>query len=151
MSNPTGPQDPYGPQDPNQQPGGYGAQPPAYGNQQGGASMGEGYSAPPPPPNYYGGGTTGPQFPDNTAKNNLGVWALVLGILGVVCCGFLAGIPAIILGNKSKQAAAQGLATNGNLGQIGLVLGWVAVALGVINLILAGTGFYDGLLGGGQF
>jgi hypothetical protein len=125
MSNPNEPQDPYG---------GYGSQQPPNGSQGGGASMGDGYSAPPPPPNYYGGGPTGPQFP-STEKNNLGTWALVLGILGIVCCGLFAAIPAIIVGNKSKEAAAQGLANNGQLGQVGFILGLVGVGLSLLGLV----------------
>lgn len=75
----------------------------------------------------YGGGST--------AKNNLGTWALVLGIVSILCCGFLAGIPAILLGMNSKKAAEQGLATNGNLGNIGFILGIIGSALGVIGII----------------
>lgn len=65
------------------------------------------------------------------------MWALVLGILGIVCCGFFAGIPAVILGNKAKEAAAQGLANNGGMGQAGVVLGWIAIALSVLGVIWA--------------
>lgn len=72
----------------------------------------------------------------NTSKNALGIWALVLGILSIVCClGLLAGIPAIILGQNSKKAAAQGLATNGNLGNVGFILGIVGTVLGTIGAI----------------
>jgi hypothetical protein len=77
-----------------------------------------------------------------TEKNSLGVWALVLGIVSIACCGFLAGIPAVILGNKSREAAAMGLADNGTMGTVGMVLGWVGVAAGVLGLIW-------GVLGGG--
>ena len=90
---------------------------------------------PPPPP-----GTFGPQ--GNTSKNQLGVWALVLGIVSIVCCGLFAGIPAIILGNNSKKAAAAGLATNGNLGNVGFILGIVGTVLGTIGMIY---GFSSGL------
>lgn len=126
MSNQNDPQDPYG----------QGSQP-GYGSSQdpqGGGSLGGGYSAPPPPPNYYGGGTTGPQFP-STEKNNLGVWALVLGILGIVCCGIFTAIPAVIVGGKAKEAAAQGQANNGGLGQAGVVLGWIGIGLTLLSLI----------------
>jgi hypothetical protein len=94
--------------------------------------MGGGYAAP-PPPGYYGGGSGAPMY-GGTEKNNLGVWALVLGILGLVCCGF-AAIPAIILGNKSKEAAAQGLANNGGYGQAGVILGWIGVVFLVLGVI----------------
>lgn len=168
MSNPTGPQDPYGQQGdgsswtPGQGGGSWGqpqGQPQGQGQGQGseptwgqgggypaGGDMGSGYSAPPPPPGYYGGGVGGP-LSSGTEKNGLGVWALVLGILGLVCCGFLTAIPAIILGKKSQEAAAQGLANNGTLGQIGAVLGWVGTVLGVLSLVwLFGFGGYDMIL-----
>ncbi len=82
---------------------------------------------PPPPAAPIGGGST--------AKNSLGVWSLVLGIVSILCCGLIAGIPAIILGLNSKKAGEAGLATNGNLGQIGFILGIIGTVLGTISLI----------------
>jgi len=78
-------------------------------------------------------------------KNNLGTWALVLGILSILCCGFIAGVPAIILGLNSKKAGEQGLATNGNIGNIGFILGIIGSALWVLSIILnfAGVFSYD--------
>ncbi|MCR6713447.1 MAG: hypothetical protein NVV57_12530 [Demequina sp.] len=96
---------------------------------------------PPPPPGAYG-----PQ--GNTSKNNLGVWALVLGIVSILCCGILAGIPAIILGNNSKKAAAAGLATNGNLGNVGFILGIIGSVLGTLGLIYNFTSGAFSSLGG---
>jgi len=127
-----GDQNPYGQQNP------YGEQPPAYGQQQWGqqpAPYGQepygqqpwagqsGYQAP------YGGGTQ---------KNSLGVWALVLGIVGL-CCGF-ASIAAVILGRMSQQAADRGEANNRGLGTAGFILGIIGVAFWVISLILQATG-----------
>lgn len=94
-------------------------------------------SAVPPPP-------AAPGVNPAESKNNLGTWALVLGILSIVCCGFWTGIPAIILGMNSKKAAAAGLATNGNLGHIGFILGIVGsalwIVLGILNFIV---GYYS--------
>jgi len=73
--------------------------------------------------------------PANEQKNNLGIWALVLGILSIVCCAFFAGIPAIIIGLKSKQAEAAGLANNGSLGNVGFILGIVGSVLGTLGWI----------------
>ncbi|PKQ14536.1 MAG: hypothetical protein CVT68_11375 [Actinobacteria bacterium HGW-Actinobacteria-8] len=70
-------------------------------------------------------------------KNSLGVWALVLGILSIVCCGLFTGIPAIILGNNSKKAAAEGRSTNGSLGNVGFILGIIGTVLGTLGLIFA--------------
>lgn len=83
---------------------------------------------PPPPP-------MGMPADGSAEKNSLGVWALVLGILSLVCCGLVAGIPAIILGNNSKKAAAEGRATNGNLGNIGFILGLIGTVLGTLAII----------------
>lgn len=134
MSNPTGPQDPYGQQGDGSSwtPGQDGGSSAAPGYP--GGDMGSGYSAPPPPPGYYGGSSNAPMFA-GTEKNNLGVWALVLGILGLVGCGIFAAIPALVLGNKSKQAAAQGLANNGGLGQAGVVLGIIGIVLFILAII----------------
>jgi hypothetical protein len=76
----------------------------------------------------------------DTSKNNLGVWALVLGILSIVCCGPLAGIAAIIIGIQSKKAQEEGLANNGNLGNVGMILGWISIAFLVIYLVLYALG-----------
>lgn len=90
------------------------------------------------PPSYgYGGYYGGP----SSEKNNLGVWALVLGILGL-CCGPI-GIGGIVLGNLSQKAAAAGLATNGSIGRAGFILGVIAVALWIVGLIGVGTGMID--------
>lgn len=61
-------------------------------------------------------------------KNNLGNWAFALGIAGPFCCGPFASVAAIIFGQQSKKAAAQGRATNGSAGSVGFVLGiiWIA-------------------------
>jgi hypothetical protein len=78
----------------------------------------------------------------NTSKNGLGTWALVLGILSIVCCGFLSGIPAIILGIQSKNAQEQGLASNGNIGNIGFILGIIGTALSAVSLVLNALGVF---------
>jgi len=90
-------------------------------------------TTPPPPPPL--GAAMG-----NTTKNSLGTWALVLGIVSIVCCGPLAGIPAIILGTMSKKAQQEGAATNGNLGNIGFILGIISIAFAVIYAVLYAVG-----------
>jgi len=140
MSLPGGPQDPYStPQQPTggvpvpppppppptpygapvAPPAAYGAPAPGYG----------GYGQPPAmPPTAYG-----PMA--GTEKNGLGTWALVLGILSIVCIGLLGGIPAVILGKSSKKAQALGQANNANLGNIGMILGWIGIALSVLGIV----------------
>jgi type II secretory pathway pseudopilin PulG len=57
------------------------------------------------------------------------VWSMVLGILSVVCCGLLAGIPAVILGHIShSNIKKSGGALKGEgLAITGLVLGYGSV------------------------
>jgi len=98
------------------------------------------YAAPPPqpygapPPAGYGGppaayyGQLAP-FP----KNSLGGWALALGIAAFgLFLGFIAGVPAIIVGNQAKRAVARGEANNASMATAGIVLGWIATVLSVV-------------------
>lgn len=95
------------------------------------------YSPPPPPPPGPGGyGYAAPK------TNQKAIWALVLGILGLVCCGIFTGIPAIFLGNAAKKeiASSGGAQTGGGMAQAGFILGIVATVLGALGLILFATG-----------
>ena len=74
-------------------------------------------------------------LPGSCAGNpggSLGGWALGLGIAGLVCCGALTGVPAIILGYLGIQAANQGRATNKGMSIAGVVLGAISVVLFII-------------------
>jgi putative exporter of polyketide antibiotics len=96
---------------------------------------------PPPPPPQYGAPAPGAV----PATNKKAIWSLVLGIVGLICCGFLAGIPAIILGNSAKKEIAASGQSGSGMATAGLVLGIIAVVWSVINVILAlsGNGIYD--------
>ncbi|WP_395658815.1 DUF4190 domain-containing protein [Nocardioides sp.] len=100
------------------------------------------YSEPPPPPPQYGA----PQPPYGGAPqktNGKAIWSLVLGIVGLVCCGFIAGIPAIILGNMAKKEIDAGQGTGRGMAQAGFILGVIAVVLGILGLILWAAGVVD--------
>lgn len=112
-----------------------GAQPAPYG------SAAQPYApAPYPAQPYTGQPYPGQPYPGQPyppayayPKNQLGVWSLVLGIVGIVVgCVFLTGIPAVILGNNAKRAVAAGEANNLGMAQAGIVLGWISIALGVV-------------------
>jgi hypothetical protein len=99
-------------------------------------------STPPTPPPYYGppqgGYPGGPQQPQNTQ----GLVGMILGIAAIplLCCFYL-GIPVGIAGGivswMGLQKANQGLANNGSQAKAGLICSIVAVALGIIGIILA--------------
>lgn len=93
-----------------------------------------GGSYPPPPPG--GGGYAQPQ------SNKKALWSMILGILGLVCCGVFAGVPALILGNMAKKeiAASGGAQTGGGMAKAGFILGIISIAVTVIYIILYATG-----------
>lgn len=105
--------------------GGYGAPPPA------GPPPG-GYGAPPPPGGY------GAQPGNSTTA----IWSLVLGIVGILCCGLFAGIPAIILGKKAQNDidASGGAQAGRGMATAGFILGIISCVLSVIGIILFATG-----------
>ncbi len=69
----------------------------------------------------------------------LAIWSLVLGILGLLCFGFLAGIPAIICGHmgRSKINESNGALGGGGLALAGLSLGYASIIIWTIVAILA--------------
>jgi hypothetical protein len=62
--------------------------------------------------------------------------ALVLGILGLLCCGLL-GIPAMIIGKQEMNNIDQGLAPveGRGLAQAGFILGIVSLAIWVLGTL----------------
>ncbi len=102
---------------------------------------GGGYdSAPPPPPPGYGPGPGG-GYGGPVGNNSKSIWALVLGILGILCCGIL-GIPAIILGKQAQgEIDSSGGAQSGRgMATAGFVLGIIACVWLVVAIILYATG-----------
>ena len=104
------------------------------------------YPPPPPPPPGAGGyGYVQQQ------TNKKAIWALVLGLLSLVCCGLFAGIPAIILGNMAKCEidASGGLQSGRGKAVAGFVLGIIGVVWTIVALIVeVSTGAFTGSFGG---
>jgi hypothetical protein len=99
------------------------------------------YTPPPPPPEAGGYGYAAPQ------TNQKALWSMILGILSIVACGLLAGVPALILGSSAKKeiAAAQGAQTGEGMATAGVILGWISVAISVVVLLF----FVGGVASGG--
>ncbi len=115
----------------------YGSTPPAYGSQPayGSEQYAGGYGSPSP----YGQPAFG--YP----KNSLGVWSLVLGLVGLVLsCGLFTGIPAIIVGHRARSAVAEGQANNPGMATAGIVLGWIATILSVIGFAVLAIAIASG-------
>ncbi len=95
------------------------------------------YDSPPPPPGYgtppaYGGAPVG--------TNKKAIWSLVLGLLGILCCGVVTGIPAIVLARSAKKEIAATGQDGAGLATAGLVLGVIALVFTALFLLAALTG-----------
>ena len=96
---------------------------------------------PPPPPPPPGGGYGQPAYgaPAPAGNNKKATWALVTGILSLLCCGPL-GIVAIILGRNAEQEIRVSGQAGAGMAKAGWILGIVALALLVLQIILFATG-----------
>jgi hypothetical protein len=87
-------------------------------------------------------------MPGGPARPHRGTLILVLGILGIVCCGIL-GIIAWVMGNSDLEAMRRGeMDRSGEaLTNAGRICGMISVALWVMGIIvnivlmILGTGF----------
>jgi uncharacterized membrane protein YjgN (DUF898 family) len=86
------------------------------------------------------------------ASSSQAITALVLGILGIVCCGLLAPI-AWYMGNQELQAIRQGRApaTGEGLAKAGQILGIIGTVLLVLTVIwiffMGGMAFLSAMTG----
>lgn len=87
----------------------------------------------PPPP---GGPSMYPTYPSVPANHPRAVTILVLGILGLVCCGVL-GIVAWVMGNTAlREIDASGGRIGGRgMVQAGRICGIVATALMILGIL----------------
>ena len=76
----------------------------------------------------------------HTGKTSvLSVCSLVLGILSLLCFGFLAGIPAIICGHmgRSKIKQSRGTLSGDGMALAGLILGYIGTTIVTIAVMAA--------------
>jgi len=80
-----------------------------------------------------------PYFESRPQNSTLAVISLVAGILGLTFVPGIASIVAIITGYMAQKEIREsgGRLEGENLARIGLILGWVAVALGVLGACCA--------------
>ena len=101
------------------------------------------YTPPPPPPMPGGPGMPGGYAqPQNNQK---ALWSMILGILGLVCCGLFAGVPALILGNMATKEIdnSGGMQTGRGMARAGVILGVISIVWSVISFILLVSGVFD--------
>lgn len=102
----------------------------------------------PPPPGYqqpagaYGGGGQ---------QNPKALWSMILGILGLVCCGLFTAIPAIILGYMGKKEIDLDPGQTGRgMAQAGFIMGIIGTVLSVVGFIIYVTVFAS-MFSSGEF
>ncbi|MCS6875197.1 MAG: DUF4190 domain-containing protein [Pyrinomonadaceae bacterium] len=101
---------------------------------------------PPPSPSWHkqpiGSGTPF-RPPAGETNQTLAITSLILGILGLLCCGLLTGIPAMIIGFMAKSRAESQPLLYGGRGMAiaGIILGALSTILGLIGLIYVLLGF----------
>ena len=95
---------------------------------------------PPPPPGGWGYGAPPPPYGMPPQDHPKAQTAMILGILGLVCCSVLA-IPAYVIGNNAvREIDASGGQIGGrgmaNAGKIMGIIGMVLLALSVLYVIV---------------
>lgn len=126
------PPPPYGPADPDgrhRAPSPYGYDASAQPDEHGPSEQGYGQPDYPSAPAYAGGP------PPSEVDNNLGIIALITGLVGLFVLPPVA-IAGIIFGRKSQAAAAAGRATNGSLGTAGFVMGIIGTILFALYFVI---------------
>ena len=78
-------------------------------------------------------------IPSEARTDGKATASLILGILSLVCVGFIAGIPAIILGHMSRSNIrnSMGRLKGDGMALAGLVMGYISVAFIPFVLIIA--------------
>jgi Domain of unknown function (DUF4190) len=100
------------------------------------------YDGPPPQePPFSGQPSFGgqPQFGADQGPNHpRAAPALICGILGLVLCGLVTGIPAIVMGNRAVREidASQGWVQGRGMAKAAVIIGWISVAWSVLILLL---------------
>lgn len=105
-------------------------------------------STPPPASSWLNPPSAQPQYPQSQPYPQPGqpyygqqqvtdgkaTASLVCGILSILCFGFLAGIPAIILGHMSRSniQRSMGRLSGGGMAMAGLILGYASIAFSVL-------------------
>lgn len=100
-------------------------------------------SQPPQPQQFVPPGSQQPASPKTHAG---AVWALVLGILGIVLCPGILSIPAIVVGRISEKTIEEsgGWYEGGGMAKAGWIMGIVGTVFAVLILFLVTVPFLLG-------
>ncbi|MBX7147599.1 hypothetical protein K1X76_00815 [bacterium] len=79
-----------------------------------------------------------PGTPPTATTSTMTVISLILAILSLTCCGFIAGIPAFIIGRSEMKAAQEKRIHESNftMAKIAMILGIVGTALSCLGTLV---------------
>ncbi len=84
-----------------------------------------------PPGGMGGAGYAAPR------NDGMATASLILGILGVICCGILAPVAAILgFMSRNRIAASGGALGGGGLAMAGMILGIIGTLLWIVGVIV---------------
>ncbi|OBF00448.1 DUF4190 domain-containing protein [Mycobacterium sp. 852002-10029_SCH5224772] len=71
-------------------------------------------------------------------RNEVGVASLLLGLVGLITCWMMLGVPfgiaAVVTGDIARRRVARGEANNPRIALAGIVLGAIAILLGLVAI-----------------
>ncbi|OBH40563.1 DUF4190 domain-containing protein [Mycobacterium mantenii] len=74
----------------------------------------------------------------DTPRNEVGVASVLLGLVGLVTCWLLLGVPfgiaALVTGDIARRRVARGKANNFRTAVTGMVLGTIAIVAGLVAI-----------------
>ena len=74
----------------------------------------------------------------DTPRNEVGVASVLLGLVGLVTCWLLLGVPfgiaALVTGDIARRRVARGEANNFRTAWAGMVLGVIAIVAGLVAI-----------------
>ena len=82
--------------------------------------------------------------PASEGTNGLAIASLICGILSIVCCGLLSGIPAIIMGHMAVGRIKLSGQGGRGLAMAGLIMGYISIVFTIIFLLMGGLAYITG-------
>jgi Domain of unknown function (DUF4190) len=71
-------------------------------------------------------------------RNEVGVASVLLGLVGLITCWLMLGVPfgiaAVVTGDVARRRVARGEANNSRTALAGIVLGAIAIVLGLVAI-----------------
>lgn len=71
-------------------------------------------------------------------RNEVGVASVLLGLVGLITCWLMLGVPfgiaAVVTGDVARRRVARGEANNPRTALAGIVLGAIAIVLGLVAI-----------------